>query len=165
MADESNPFTPSEAGSAESENQALLGQSRPWILIVGILLAFFTILNAMVVAASIVDMVAAESDMGAAESDMGARAAGGGIFLAVTAFHGVVAWLLLALAAAIGRFRQSDAPSDLTGVLRAHRNLWRTPGIVFLTSMVLTCGGTAVMVFGNNMANGFEEVQSHISEP
>lgn len=154
MADD-NPFqafdTPDDART--EEHQRLLTQTRPWLLLIGVLTALVAGLGGLATAVTVLGGLAGLAT-GSSENLL---LLGLAIpYLAIVLLYGAFAWLLIQQSTAITALANGGGLPALANVLRAHRNFWRLMGITSLVFMVLYCGGfIAVMAIGSSLNNTF----------
>lgn len=151
MAQPSNPFETLAAKDTPeaADHRALLSQTRPWLLVFGILTGGSALL--LVGLALIMGLIGGAGFAGSvfgAEAEAAGLMGGGAImafisffYLLIGGFYGFLAYLLIKQANAIGRFAKLGGLDVLGDVLRAHRDFWRVSGISVLVLMVLYCGG------------------------
>jgi hypothetical protein len=129
----SNPYaSPAQSVSAGtetfSETARLLGETRPWLLLFGVLafigaafLGLYTLLSipmAIMMPQPVLGLLI-------------------GLFLAAgTAIYVLIGVFLLRFASAAGSFRRQPEIATLNSAMRAQKSFWKTMGIMFLVSLV-----------------------------
>jgi hypothetical protein len=142
-------------GSVSQDMIAVMRGTKPWVLLIGVMLFVFAVLMIIGTLALL-----AEGSFAIVATGM----KGSSMILIITVIYGISALVYLFLGtylvkynAAIGRLVKSGQPGDMEDALNAQRKFWRLSGIITLMVIILVVIGilAAIMIPLLMMGNRF----------